>query len=384
MAEPTVDRVTLRREIARDLGMPFFRIFPSGITIQDSATSGLANASDSTKIKDSRFQQKADYWKNTWVYNVTTGEQRRTVDFIQDQKALMPEYNWTTTPTTAHTIEIFSIHTAEEVHNAINDAIRDGFPVFFDIVTYENIIIEDEKLEYTFSNNSDGRGFLTNPYRIKSVWMEQITSGGTHSVTSAASTVLANTAETFSGVDTTWSIGVYKGTGAGQYIVPTSGSSAGIITVPAMTVVPDTTSEFRLWKRTEELYSWYPITDIEFDAKDYPGLMRLLHSRPADVGLRMRIQYVQEPQPLATDTASTAVPRQYIRHRALAKLMRQRARTHPAERSKYAELATDEERQADKFKIEHGFDLPDQTIWQEKNWGTLQVPEFNPLDWGGR
>src|SRR3990167_3549221 len=142
MAEPLTSRVTLRREIARDLGMPFFRRFPSGITVQDSATSGLSSGSDSAGIRDA--------------------------------KKLLVEFPFTVAPKTATAIEIFSIHTPEEIHLAINDAITDAFPAFYDVVTYESMIVEEDKLEYELAtNNTDGRGVLTNPYRIKNVWIER-------------------------------------------------------------------------------------------------------------------------------------------------------------------------------------------------------------------
>jgi hypothetical protein len=91
MAEPTTTRQTIRRDVGRQLGMPFFRRFPSGIVIQDTSESGLANASDSTAIRDGRLTQKPDYWIQTWVYNATTGETRMTTDFLSESNSLIPE-----------------------------------------------------------------------------------------------------------------------------------------------------------------------------------------------------------------------------------------------------------------------------------------------------
>src|SRR3990167_6446349 len=161
VSEPLTSRVTLRREIARDLGMPFFRRFPSGITVQDSATSGLSSGSDSAGIRDSRLNQPREYWKNTWIYDPVQAEQRKVIDFIRDAKKLLVEFPLTVAPTTATAIEIFSIHTPEEIHLAINDAITDAFPAFYDVVTYENMVVEEDKLEYELAtNNTDGRGVL--------------------------------------------------------------------------------------------------------------------------------------------------------------------------------------------------------------------------------
>ena len=59
MAEPTVNRLTLRREICRDLGMPFFRRWPDGLQVQDTAAGGTGtiDGSDVGKVVDSRFTQ---------------------------------------------------------------------------------------------------------------------------------------------------------------------------------------------------------------------------------------------------------------------------------------------------------------------------------------
>ena len=116
MAEPTTTRIILRQEIAREVGMPAFRRFPTGFTIQDTGESGSNSASDSTGIRDARLTQERDYWINTWVYNVSTEETRLTLDFLQESNTLIPEYDWTTSPTTAHSIEIFSIYSPQPIH----------------------------------------------------------------------------------------------------------------------------------------------------------------------------------------------------------------------------------------------------------------------------
>jgi len=386
MAEPRVNRQTLRRQIARDLGMPFFKRFPNGIAVQDTATSGINSATDSTAVRDSRLTQGRDYWNNGWMYDVNSGEVRLIVDFREHEKALIPEYDFTTAPDTATTIEIFNIHTPDEIHLAINDGITNAFPSFFNVETYENIILEEDKLEYDFvSDTGGGVGLLTNPYRIKNMAIERTGSGQTFQPESATSTTIVNSTLDLSDIDSDWSVGVYAGKGAGQYAVVSSVDTAtGTITVPAMTLTLDTTSKVRLWERAKELYSWDYITAVEFDAKDYPNKFRLLERYPDKVGLRFRIQYVQEPQALSSDTASTTVPAEYIKHAAIAKLLRSRARSKPGDADKYVGLAGQEQQDAERFKLDHAFDLPDQTLWTEEDFSSRRGDFFeidNPLDW---
>lgn len=388
MSEPTNTRQTLRREIALDLGMPFFRRFPSGIAVQDTTESGLKDASDSTGIRDSRLTQHRNFWLKTWVYDVSNDTMRMTKDFLQESNTLVPEWDWDQAPTTGTTIEIHSIWNPQEIHQAINDGIQEAFPAFFDVVTSEDIIIEENKLEYDLvTNNSDGRGILSNPFRIKSIEIEQTHSGSTHTATNGDTASITDSTEDFSSLDTNWSVSIYDGTGSGQYGVVTMGDTAGVVTVDnGFVVSPDTSSKFRLWKRGEEIFTWRPVTAIQFDAKDYPSKMRFLERYPADRGMRMRIQYIGEPQPLSVDSATTVIPKRYIKAYALSKLYGMRARSKPGEMQKYATLEATEMEKADRFKVEHHWDMPDQTLWTEYDMAGYGAPRYgeinDPLDWG--
>ncbi len=390
MAEPTNTRTVLRQDIARQVGMPFFRRFPAGIVVQDTVESGLTTGSDSTALKDGRLTQTRNYWINTWVYNVTTDETRLTVDFLQESNSLIPEYDWTTTPSTLHTIEIFNIYNPDEIHLAIDDAIAEAFPTFFDVVTFEEMIIEEDKLEYELvTNNLDGRGVLSNPFRIKSVEVERTGLGNTYTATgssTAAGTITDSVSATFTATDTGWMFSVFGGAGSGQFSSVTSGDSNGVLTLSTPTTLAlDTTSKFRVWDAAAEVSPWEPIRAIQFDAKDYPSKMRMLERITPATGSRFRIQYVAEPQSLDTETSTTVVPKQYIKHYVLSDLFQQRARSKPGELQKYGALAQEESRLADKYKMEHAFDLPDQQIWTEQSYGSGVSDYFerdNPLGWG--
>ena len=393
MAEPKTQRVTLRREIAQDLGMPFFKRFPSGLSIQDTATSGLANASTVSLLRDSRLQQNRDYWNNSWVYLPKTDEMRKVLDFSQDKRGLIPEYDFDSAssvdPDTAATFELFNIHTPQEIHDAIDDAIIEGFPAFFDVVTDETLIYEQDKLEYELvTDNSDGRGVLANPFRIKSIWIERVSSGGSFvQDTASTTTSIVNTDAGFSaaGVDATWFLSVYAGSGVGQLLTPTGAASSNAIPVAAPTVALDTSSQIRYWNAGKEVFRWDELSAIDFDAKDYPNKMRLRHRMPTFQGLRFRIQYIGQPQGLTGDTASgTVIPKKYIKHFAMAKLLRGRARSKPGEIEKYASLAAQDQQDADRYKVEHSFDMPDQTRWTEDDVSKEHGDYFevdNPLNW---
>ena len=88
---------------------------------------------------------------------------------------------------------------------------------------------------------------------------------------------------------------------------------------------------------------------------------------------------------MTTDTAAgTTVPKRYIKARAMATLLRQRARRLPGESEKYSTMAQIEQADADRFKLEHSFDMPDQTTWTEEHYGENLSDYYeidNPLDY---
>ena len=360
--------------------MPFFKRFPAGI--QATASSDL----DSTFFQDVRLTQRRDFWKNMWLYNVSNDEYRRIADFRQEQQRLIPEFEFTTTPATTDIFEIHSIYTPEEIHNAIDDAIREAFPVFFDVVMDETLVYEQDKLVYDLITSVGGRGTLSNPLRIKKIWIEQTTSGTTHTATGGAAGTISDTDATFTAVDTMWRVSIYGGTGSGQTQEIDTGDSNGLLTPAAnWTTIPDTTSKFRVWEALKEQVDWHEISSVRFDAKDYPTNMYMQQRAPAWFGMRFRIQYIGEPQVFTNDTSPvTVVPTKYIKHYAMGLLLDKRGRTHPSDQNKYAELADREMQKAQQYKADHGFDLPDQTWWQEEDpgmqWGAYWEID-DPLGW---
>ena len=364
--------------------MPFFERFSGGIVLEDSTSA------DSTIIRDSRLTMSRDYWNNAWVWNVNTGEHRRVVDFIENENGMVAEYDWVTTPDTTHTIEIFNKWSPIQIHDSINEAIREGFPAFFDVIIDESIVLEEDKLEYDLVTSVGGRGTLSNAYRIKNIWIEQTGSGGQHEATAGvgfATSRLTDSGATFTASgDTDWRVAIYAGTGAGQTSEVSSADSDGNITLAtALNAAPDTTTKFRIWNQNKQVYTWRPLSAITFDAKDWPNTM-YLHNRYASLyGLRFRIQYIAEPQELTSDTSSTVVPRKYIQHYALSKLMEQKTYDNRRDRNRWDDASNKQLELAERHKMSHAFDLPDQQLWTEEDYSLGGGPGEidDPLDWWG-
>lgn len=378
MAEPTTSRATLRRQICRDLQMPFFRRFSDGYLTVQASTSGTTD-----ELRDDRLTQAHRFWKGAWFYDVSASAQRLIIDFQQDRDAMLWEFPLDNAPTAASDFEILSTWNPKEVHDAIDEAIREAFPAFYDVVISEDIVLETDKLEYDLATSVGGRGVLTNAYRIKAIWLEQTGSGATYTAASGAGTAIAVDDETFTGTDTDWAISVYDGAGAGQLRGIESGDSDGNITIDtALSVSLDTTSKLRIWDKAGQLYPWRAISAVRFDQKVWPNKLYFNQRYESQVGLRMRIQYIAQPQSLESDSAETMVPQKYIQHYAMGKLFGVRIPDNAVDRKAFATLEDRMMQKAAEYKINNAFNQPDGTLWTEEEHGpTLFSLDDDPLGW---
>ena len=73
MAEPTTTLAELRRAIAKELEMPFFKRYKDGVLDADSG------ATD--ELVDSQLTQKDKFWNGAWVYRVASQEASLITNF---------------------------------------------------------------------------------------------------------------------------------------------------------------------------------------------------------------------------------------------------------------------------------------------------------------
>src|SRR5688572_12214878 len=144
MSEPTKTLQQLRRLIARELEMPFFKKYSAGFLDAD------AGGSTSTLI-DSVLTQKDKYWNGAWLYRVASQEASLITNFTASDNKLFLEVPITTIAD-GDDYEIHSIWNAYDIHDAINAAIRDSRRVFFETITDETVIVEEDQLEYSISS----------------------------------------------------------------------------------------------------------------------------------------------------------------------------------------------------------------------------------------
>jgi hypothetical protein len=305
------------------------------------------------------------------------GDVRLITDFAGG--TLTPERALSAAPLAGDAYEIHDRFSAHEIHSAIDRALFEARNAFFDVVTDETLILEEDKLIY------DLTGLSVSPWIILKIWLERNSTAMQGEVDSATSTTITDNDGDFSDVDSNWKIGIYSGTGTGQLRDVASVSDQTITVSAAWTTTPDDTSGYTLWDPTDQEWDWYRLRAVRFDQKEYPSYLYLTRRYSSLYGLRIRLQYLAHPSALTSDTATTVVPEEYIVHKALATLYRSRAGDNRVDRQKYLLLADYHDELATKYKSENAFSIPEGTLWEAKDltWdsSTHPVTSENPLDW---
>jgi len=366
MSEPTVSLTTLRRAIARELEMPFFRRYKAGFLDVDSGST--------TSLVDSELTQKDKFWNGAWVYRVATQESSLITNFNVSTNEIVLEVPITTFAS-GDDYEIHSIWNAYDIHEAINQSIRDSRRIFFENVTDETIVIEEDKLAYVLTS------LAAVPQFIHKVWLEQPTSVKRGTVVSSTST--ATTLENsgiLSDVDSNWKISIYAGTGKGQIRSVVSVASA-IATVAAWTTTPNSTSKYALWNPTQQRNDWYPWHALRYDStKEFPDLLYFSRSPIDFQGLRIRLEYTAMPAELSDEDDTTIVPESYLVPAAISKLHSRKVKDtkvdrelHFAESKRYLEMA-------ESWMVRNAPHRPDSNILDQHS-GVYQPDTMNPLNW---
>lgn len=368
MAEPTTTLQALRRMIAKELEMPFFRKYMDGVLEADSGGS-------TTQLVDSDLTQKDKFWNGMWAYRVESQETSQITNFTASNNTLVLEV-----PITAFALddeyEIHSIWNAYDIHEAINASIRDSRRIFFETVTDETLIVEEDQLEYSLST------LAKTPHMIQKVWLEQPATVRRGTVFAAtATTVSVPTLGDADDVDTNWKISIYAGTGSGQ--IRSITAVDGIqFTVAAWTTQPTTSSKYALWNPTQQIQDWIPWHAVRYDSmKEFPDIL-YFSRRPTDFqGLRIRLEYVALPAELSAEADTTVIPSSFLVPATISKLHGRKVKDtrvdrelHFAESRRYKEMA-------DEWMIRNAPHRPDSNILNQAYTG-YQPDPVDPLNWG--
>src|SRR5690242_21332601 len=99
MSEPTNTLAELRRAIAKELNMPFFKRYKNGFLDADSG--------DTDQLVDADLTQKDKFWNGAWVYRVASQEASLITNFTTNDNTASLEF-----PITA-----FAAGDDYEIHN---------------------------------------------------------------------------------------------------------------------------------------------------------------------------------------------------------------------------------------------------------------------------
>ncbi|MBE0573320.1 hypothetical protein IH575_00250 [Candidatus Dojkabacteria bacterium] len=377
MARPTKTRAQLRRELAIRMMMPFAVRMPDGY-------STVSAAGTTVQLIDTvNLLQANDFWNGQWAYIMGTTERLRKIsDFAQTGSIATLEYALPAVLSTADTYEIHSVFNAIEMNNAINQAIRDGFPAFFDTTEDTSLIICENKMEY------DLTGLTTPMHHLHEVWVERpsvrIYATAVSGVYGAPSTVITLEDTDLSNVTTNWRISCYDGDGEGlEAAVASVNDGANTVTVTGDLSDIDVGDKIHIWDTREQYIDWYRLRFFRSTPREWANKLHLYTPIDSYVGCRLKLIYSTVPQVLTSDTGTTVVPPEYIMLSAMATLYSSRIGDNRVDRQRYGLLAEQYGREAEIYKQFNSFRAPQTEIQMEGMGNSYEDMNIdgNPMGW---
>jgi hypothetical protein len=366
--------------------MQFYLRYPTGSLTFTAGNDTNADANDTETWYCTKLTQGEGFWNNSYIWTTSTDANRNAVErrisnFNADQDGLYLEYPCDTDeiPTTDDTFELFDIWPPTQIHEAINDSIRDSWMEFPEILVDETLVIEEDKKAYDLSGLSRTPASVLQLYAERSQSRRQ---GVISTVTDSDN--FGDTSMDLSDVtSTTWRASIYSGTGKGQlFTISAVSTTTQIFTVEtSATTNPDTTSKVVIWDSGDEELNWYRIHAARFDRPDYPNTMYIQGEPSASWGLRYRMVYVPQPIELDEDTDATAVPRYFILHKALSILHDSLVEDNRADSRRHMEIAENHDQLARDYALRHPRKYPSFTLWSEGEVHGGYGMDPNPLGW---
>lgn len=368
MSETTYTLKDLRRAVASEMQMPFFRRFPAGELAMDSG-------STTETIKDASLTQPDDFWSGAWFYGLEEEDVSYIRAYQQADHRFYLETALASSPSAGDKYEIHTLWSPVEVHNAINQAIESVNRIYTTVVIDSSLVLQEDKLTYDIS------GLPYTPVFVHKVFVEN--PGNVERGTATAGNVAYIDVQSVpTDISTNWKIAIYDGTGRGQ--IRNYASHVGLQITPNTnwTTAPSATSKYAMWDSTEELYDWVAINNFYVDKKEYPDTLYFRNRPYAYYGMRIKIEYSAVPAALLTDSSTTTVPKQYILLKACSYLHGLKLKNTKADRDMhYAEMKRYQE-EAEVY-LQRNLPHRQDNTWMRSAPG-MDYPEDengNPLGW---
>lgn len=370
MAESTTTLQALRRAICVELKMPFFRRYSAGYSEMDAS-------STTSKVIDSALSQKDGFWNGSWFYNPTTGEVSLVRSFQANDNALHLEVPMAVSPSTGDDYELHSGWNAVDIKHFINQAILEGGRTWSESVTDETLVLQEDKLSY------DLTGLTRRVWIMAKVLIENrgsVYRGTLVSATSSTFTVESSSIFTNVVTASNWRVSIYAGTGKGQVRTLSSVTGAEGTISSNWTTTPDSTSKYAFWNTAEEINPWIPIDTLRLDAKEYPDTLEFYKRMESFYGMRIRLEYISEPQELSAESDTTTVPKRWILPYAIHLMMGSRIPDTKTDRETFLNESERYRIMAEDFRTKNAPHKPDVSLKAPHPRYTY-IPDQDPLGW---
>lgn len=369
MSRPTVSRKALRRAIALDMVMPFFIRYEAG----ESTITSIAGVS----LVDTSLSQVDGFWVNQWVYAPTLNKAYRIIDYTKNSHTLVLEQ------TSASLIaglkyEIHQGFSPLEINQAINRAMRLGYPDFFDTSKDTSLVLCRDKLEYDISTLSPSAAM------ILGVSLERPSKrvyGKIDSLVDNGTTVTITDADlNLSEVTNSWLVSFFNGAGSGGW------STLSVVGTHSFTCDDQgelAGTEFMLWDPNYQTRDWFDVRTYNVDVEEFPTYIRFNYPEDYWVGSRIQIMYGYRPEGLSTDADLTVVPEGYLVPQALSILASTRINDSRYDRQKFAIIAQDKKAEAEEYRNKNYFRVSGVKIRLGKSDIPTNIDYINgdPLGW---
>jgi hypothetical protein len=377
MGEPTTSRKELRRTIARALQMEFFKRYADAeVALTGTPTTTSLAASSLT-------QSTTDYWKGGWVYiasGTQLGAERRITTFNPTGDILTPEYPLAGAPSAGDKIEIHDLWSPAMIHQAINRALKEAGRVFFDNSIDTSLVARKDRTLYDISAISPAI------WKINQIWIEQVADsqifqptayaedGEVYTLSLPAGICLA--ADQFNG----WLLSIYDGPGASQQVTISDSTTATLTLAAALDPAPTSASYARIWDPNSDDRQHYQLTGFRVDDAEFPNKIWLDPLREDLLGYRLMISYAHLPIDLATDSAATTVPQEYIVNKARAYLHEDRMNDNRPDSARHERLAQIYHGRADDYLMRYPRRHPAGTVQTTANH-LVSGDNVDPMGW---
>lgn len=317
-----VTRTQIRRTLGLRTGQPFFRKFGGG------AGTASANGTTTTLIDTTRLKESDKYWVGSFIYFPSTDEVREISGFTQSSSTVTWLAPIASSTTTNLAYEIWSQFTPQQVHEAINQALRRAWPYFFLTGTDETLVIEDAQgVMYTLPTTNIIR-------RLCQVYL-MIYQGVAGTITSLGTTTqIIDSGASFTSSDVGRWIAVYKdGVTANGEIrqISVVDSSTQVTVSSAFSEAVPVGAKYRKLDKNTTTPVQLPVVNAIVDAPEFPTKLWFGQHPFGYEGYPLYLMYEYEYPDLTTEAGTTTCPLEYLYAMASAYIYLQKMQSAPAQ-----------------------------------------------------